>query len=472
MKSLEIAETFDSVSVIATDKTGTLTTNKMKVTSILWDTEDDYEVDAYDDEDEDDNNGDLFTKSMECLSKGCSNQAHFRTVKPDTATNKLSRRPEGQKNNNLQMKTQKKNGIFRDLLLAATLCNNAEKKLAKTKSKDSLQLRLVGNAADIALYKLCVHGSNMDIDETRQFNSRLKVLPFNSLNKFMISANRLKSNDISVATNERTVLITLKGAPDIVIQRCSSYKTNDNRILPLTGQIKEKLFSRQEDFGREKKLPMTRTKTKTSFHLLGKHGYRLLAICQQKFSQTQYDQRMLNYESRKSSTILNKEDLNGLPENYYCFLGFFCLFDPPRMDAANTVMKIRQAHIRLAMITGDHSTTASAIGRQVNLFSSEIAEKNGVDKIQIGTHTNSQVILRLYRNETLLEEHVPQEVTRVNIVENKINRNDSISRSSWFKRVWLCIESKFREPKSVIVEDDAKTKTIPYAIVVSSHISK
>ena len=54
MKSLEIAETFDSVSVIATDKTGTLTTNKMKVTSILWDTEDDYEVDAYDDEDEDD----------------------------------------------------------------------------------------------------------------------------------------------------------------------------------------------------------------------------------------------------------------------------------------------------------------------------------------------------------------------------------------------------------------------------------
>ena len=92
----------------------------------------------------------------------------------------------------------------------------------------------------------------MDIDETRQFNSRLKVLPFNSVNKFMISANRLKSNDISVATNERTVLITLKGAPDIVIQRCSSYKTNDNRILPLTGQIKEKLFSRQEDFGRKK----------------------------------------------------------------------------------------------------------------------------------------------------------------------------------------------------------------------------
>lgn len=37
VKSLQIVETVNSVSVIATDKTGTLTQNKMTVTHLLWD---------------------------------------------------------------------------------------------------------------------------------------------------------------------------------------------------------------------------------------------------------------------------------------------------------------------------------------------------------------------------------------------------------------------------------------------------
>ena len=89
------------------------------------------------------------------------------------------------------------------------------------------------------------------INEIRCLNPRLKILPFNSTNKFMISANRLEPHDLSILDSECTILIILKGAPDIVIQRCSSYKTNDDRILPLTAQIKEKLFNRQEILGKE-----------------------------------------------------------------------------------------------------------------------------------------------------------------------------------------------------------------------------
>jgi hypothetical protein len=46
----------------------------------------------------------------------------------------------------------------------------------------------------------------------------------------------------------------LKGAPDIVIQRCSSYKNNHGHILPLTSQIKEKLINRQEILGKKKNI--------------------------------------------------------------------------------------------------------------------------------------------------------------------------------------------------------------------------
>ena len=44
VKSLQIVETFNAVSVIATDKTGTLTQNKMTVTDLLWDTHGAYSV--------------------------------------------------------------------------------------------------------------------------------------------------------------------------------------------------------------------------------------------------------------------------------------------------------------------------------------------------------------------------------------------------------------------------------------------
>lgn len=261
----------------------------------------------------------------------------------------------------------------------------------------------------------------------------------------MISANRLKSNDISSSTNERTVLITLKGAPDIVIQRCSSYKTNDDQILPLTIQIKEKLFNRQET--------------------LGKHGYRIIAVCQQKMTQKQYDQRMLYYESRKYLTILTIEDLNGFPEDKYCFLGFFCLLDSPRIDSANAVVQIHRVHIRVATITGDHSTTASTIGKQVNIFSPEISERNGIDTMKMDTNQNGQIVIRLYRNNTLLEEHIPQKVTPLPI-KNPINRN-LFRKSTWYKRFWLWFENQFRQPESILIKEDTKRERIPYAIIVS-----
>jgi sodium/potassium-transporting ATPase subunit alpha len=118
------------------------------------------------------------------------------------------------------------------------------------------ELRLVGDAVDVALYNLCVDRCHLDINKVRAANSRLKVLPFNSSNKFMISANQLETEDLSLVENEHMVLITLKGAPDIVIQRCSSYKTNDDLILPLTTEVKEKLFNRQETLGKKKNIEL------------------------------------------------------------------------------------------------------------------------------------------------------------------------------------------------------------------------
>jgi len=187
-------------------------------------------------------------------------------------------------------------------------------------------------------------------------------------------------------------------------------------------------------------------------------------MCQQKLTQEQYDQMMQQYEvKRRLKTINNELDLNGFPENNYCFLGLFSLLDPPRVDVSDAILKLRRAQIRVVMITGDHSTTAKAISKQVNILSTQISERNGIDTIKIELNQNDQLIFRLYRNEILLQEHVPAKVIPFSADSDKI---DHVKTSSWYKQCWSWCENLFREPKSILKQDREKER-IPYAIVVS-----
>jgi sodium/potassium-transporting ATPase subunit alpha len=52
-------------------------------------------------------------------------------------------------------------------------------------------------------------------------------------------------------------------------------------------------------------------------------------------------------------------------------LGLLGLEDPPKPKVANTIQTIRNAHIKVMMITGDNHLTAQAISRQVNILSSK-----------------------------------------------------------------------------------------------------
>ncbi|CAF4575061.1 unnamed protein product [Rotaria sp. Silwood2] len=264
VKSLQIVETFNSVSVIATDKTGTLTQNKMTVTHLLWDTHGIYKVPEPQPKPAPE---ETIFQMIRRLSSGVVDTARRLSTEVVSVARRLStgninqpqRMPsftdDTEMSNIPTVASEVQIEAFKDLLAGAALCNNAEKQLVQDAqlgqdiSKMKTELRLVGDAADTALYNLCVDRCYVDIDTVRKNNSRLKVLPFNSSNKFMIVANELQSVDPSVLESERTVLITMKGAPDIVIQRCSSYKTQKDEILELNADMKRTLFNRQEELG-------------------------------------------------------------------------------------------------------------------------------------------------------------------------------------------------------------------------------
>jgi magnesium-transporting ATPase (P-type) len=56
-------------------------------------------------------------------------------------------------------------------------------------------------------------------------------------------------------------------------------------------------------------------------------------------------------------------------EGGFTFLGLQGMIDPPRPEAVRAVAACRRAGIAVKMITGDHRTTAAAIGRELGLLS-------------------------------------------------------------------------------------------------------
>ena len=57
----------------------------------------------------------------------------------------------------------------------------------------------------------------------------------------------------------------------------------------------------------------------------------------------------------------------GPAEGDFIFVGLAGLFDPPRPEVPAAVAALREAGVRVIMVTGDYQTTAIAIGRLVGI---------------------------------------------------------------------------------------------------------
>ncbi|CAF1022502.1 unnamed protein product [Adineta steineri] len=434
VKSLATVETFNSVSVIATDKTGTLTINQMTITALLWGTQGEYMIPIHT------NNEPNATLNDE--------QHIIDRKRPSLTAENIPT-------------------AMKDLILGACLCNNAVKQsslingngidnpsLESNTNDTSLEKNeIVGDAADVALYHFCNDKCSVDIEQVKKTNPRINILPFNSKNKFMITANILEQTSTST-DNDATVLITLKGAPDFILSRCSTYKQDSSdEILPITEEFRSSIQQRQET--------------------LGKCGYRVIGMIQQKMKKSQYNSLVETYKTSKkqhqqkqSELISNEPDLNGLPGDNYCFIGMFSLLDPARPEVPDAVIKARRAHIRVAMVTGDHPTTAASIAKKVNILSKEISIDHGIDTFKI-EHNNEtgQIMAHFMRDtNTCLETHTVSELmTSIQVKGIKTTSNMKI-KSNIFKRIWACILFYLRDPNQV--KDIDKLKLIPYGVVV------
>ena len=179
VKNLEAVETLGSTSTICSDKTGTLTQNRMTVAHMWFD-------DAIIEAD---------------------------TTEEQTGTCHYQNLPG-----------------WKPLERCATLCNRAEFKSGEG-NKLVLKREAIGDASEVALLK-CTELSTGNVMDYRARHKKVCEIPFNSRNKYQVSIHEYEKGD-------SVHLLVMKGAPERILDRCSSIVVNGVEH-PLTPEWKEK----------------------------------------------------------------------------------------------------------------------------------------------------------------------------------------------------------------------------------------
>jgi len=290
-RHLPALETLGTIDIIASDKTGTLTKNQMTVKEI-WLPGERYQV-----------------KGVGYRPDGRIVDSRKRAVDPK----RLSR--------------------LGRIIKTGAICNNARLVQAGPENRwqvigDPTEGALLALAQKTGLFKKEITGLE-----------RIKELPFSADSKRMAV----------VVKEGRGYQVYTKGAPEVIIRKCSSIARED--------QVAE--FSRE---GKEKWLKNARR--------LARRGYRILALAQA--------------ETAKFNN----------PEENLSFLGLVAMIDPPLLDAAESLREAKLMGVRTVIITGDHMLTAKWVMEKIGI-------KLKKDQIMIGSQlddlTDSQLEERVGR---------------------------------------------------------------------------
>jgi len=202
------------------------------------------------------------------------------------------------------------------LLRFAALANNAS--LLQQDGRWTIQGDPTEGALLVAARKVGV-GEN-DLQARYQ---RIGEAPFSSERKMMSAV-------FTDATNEERIAVASKGAPDILLARCAAERVGDLECT-LTLERRRELQS--------------------GIDALAHEALRTLGVA-------------YRYLDRNTVTGAITEE----QEAELVWLGAVGMMDPPRAEAKNAVQLAKKAGVRSIMITGDHPTTATAIGQELGII--------------------------------------------------------------------------------------------------------
>jgi Ca2+-transporting ATPase len=272
VKSLNDVETLGGTTVINSDKTGTLTMNAMTATTMLT-------------------GGDWFTIEGGGYRKTGAILGAGGGPTPD----------------------------FNRLAMGLCLCTDA------TVGDDE---SVIGDPTEAAFVVLAAK-VGVGAEETRRALPRLAEVPFDSEYKFMATFHDRSQSMVGGIVDEAH-FATVKGAPDVVIDRCSQALWHGQKV-PMS-QVRDELLAANQQ--------------------LSEKGLRVLAFAFRELDDNAMNAALADPMAAVTDLVL---------------VSLVGIIDPLRAEAKDAVRVALDAGIDVRMITGDHTVTARAIADQLQL---------------------------------------------------------------------------------------------------------
>ncbi len=291
IRRLSSVETLGSATVICSDKTGTLTQNEMTVTRVWVD-------------------GTFVTVT----GSGYSRRGEFKV-------------------NDTSVDLQDYPGVGTALWLGA-LNNDAQLEIVEG---DDQSYRIVGDPTEGSLL-IAAAKANATHMELHKAYPREDEVPFDSERKRMVTIHDIyqpSPNDVSPFKDNQKQgwdVIAVKGAPDLILDLCTSYQTIDDKTRALSEEIRQRIRNANDSMTED--------------------ALRVLALAYRVVQQ-----------APKTDTV----DVDEL-EKDLVFIGMAGMIDPPREEVKPALGKAAKAGIRTVMITGDYPNTARAVAEEIGLL--------------------------------------------------------------------------------------------------------
>ncbi|XP_004931505.4 sodium/potassium-transporting ATPase subunit alpha [Bombyx mori] len=216
--------------------------------------------------------------------------------------------------------SEKNNKVFQSLTICGALCSTA-----------SIQSdgNISGDASEKAILNfLMEHDNPMTI---RDNFPKVAEIPFNSANKYQAS--------VCLNKYDSKFVVLMKGAPEYIANRCATIALKTGNTSLTTEMMKVVELATEK---------------------LANSGERVLAFADLTLNTKEFP---IDFE-------FDIDNIN-FPLDKLRFLGLLGLMDPPRQEVGNAIRRVREAGVRVMMVTGDHPATARAIAHEVGIATSE-----------------------------------------------------------------------------------------------------
>jgi Ca2+-transporting ATPase len=325
VRKLPAVETLGAATIIASDKTGTLTRNEMTVRSVY-----------------------AGAVRYAVTGEGYDPVGFFRVIGES-----------GRTGADLESDVLPKPLVY--TLTTAALCNNAQLSREAAEGDRLGSWKVVGDPTEGALLAVAAK-AGMTRDELGPSHEFITELPFDSDRKRMTVITRDKTG--------RTIA-HVKGSVDVLLPLCVKF-SGESGPQDLTDEDRHAILAEADRMSGQ--------------------ALRVLALCRRvRKGAISLELTYPGTGPISANLAAEAEEV----ERELTFLGLVGMMDPPRAGVKEAVATCTRAGIRAVMITGDHRLTATAIAKEIGLWTEGDLAITGAELAQIDDAELQKRIMKL-----------------------------------------------------------------------------